>query len=99
MPLYAYKCDNCGVQFDRMQKFSDKPIKRCPECSKSAVRRVIQPSGIVFKGSGWYKTDSRSSSSASVPAPSTKAKKTDSKAADSSAVSSESKPAASSSDE
>ncbi len=57
MPLYAYKCDNCGVQFDRMQKFSDKPIKRCPECSKSTVRRVIQPSGIIFKGSGFYVND------------------------------------------
>ncbi len=102
MPLYAYKCDNCGVQFDRMQKFSDKPIKRCPECSKSTVRRVIQPSGIIFKGSGWYKTDSRSSSSASVPAPSTKAKKPDSKPPDSSASSassSESKPATPSSDD
>lgn len=65
MPLYTYQCDNCGVQFEKLQKFTDKPIKRCPECNKSAVRRVIQPTGIIFKGTGWYKTDSRSSSSSS----------------------------------
>lgn len=66
MPLYTYQCDNCGVVFERQQKFDDKPIKRCPECGKSTVRRVIQPAGIIFKGSGWYKTDSRSSSSSTI---------------------------------
>ena len=75
MPLYAYRCDNCGVEFERTQKFTDKPIKRCPECNKSAARRVIQPSGIVFKGSGWYKTDSRSASSATVTSDSASKKK------------------------
>ncbi len=65
MPLYTYQCDNCGVQFEQIQKFTDKPIKRCPECNKSAVRRLIQPAGIIFKGSGWYKTDNRSSSGSS----------------------------------
>ncbi len=80
MPLYAYRCDNCGVEFERTQKFTDKPIKRCPECNKSAARRVIQPSGIVFKGSGWYKTDSRSASSATLTSDST-SKKKDSKEA------------------
>ena len=78
MPLYAYKCDNCGVQFDKLQKFTDKPIKRCPECNKNSAKRVIQPAGIIFKGSGWYKTDSRSSSSATVASPSKKDKKSDS---------------------
>ncbi len=78
MPLYAYKCDNCGVQFDKLQKFSDKPIKRCPECNKNSAKRVIQPAGIIFKGSGWYKTDSRSSSSATVTSPTKKEKKSES---------------------
>jgi putative FmdB family regulatory protein len=77
MPLYAYECTNCGVAFERQQKFTDNPIKRCPECGKNAVRRVIQPSGIIFKGSGWYKTDSRSSSSESSSTP--KAKKSSAK--------------------
>lgn len=78
MPLYAYKCDNCGVQFDKLQKFTDKPIKRCPECNKNSAKRVIQPAGIIFKGSGWYKTDSRSSSSATVTSPTKKEKKSES---------------------
>jgi putative FmdB family regulatory protein len=66
MPIYSYKCDKCGTRFDRMQKFTDKPLTRCPEC-KGQVRRLIQPAGIVFKGSGWYITDSKKSSSATVP--------------------------------
>ena len=90
MPLYTYECGNCGVQFERLQKFTDPPIKRCPECNKSAVKRLIQPAGIIFKGSGWYKTDSRSSSSASVTGNNKKEKKNESKSA-------ESKPAESSS--
>jgi putative FmdB family regulatory protein len=49
------------VQFDKVQKFTDKPLTRCPECRKGRVHRVVQPAAIVFKGSGWYATDSRSS--------------------------------------
>lgn len=56
MPTYVYGCDACGHQFERFQKFSDDPIRTCPECS-SAVRRIFQPAGIVFKGSGWHITD------------------------------------------
>ena len=62
MPLYTYECTNCGVVFERRQKFTDAPVKRCPECNKNKVRKVIQATGIIFKGSGWYKTDSRPSS-------------------------------------
>jgi putative FmdB family regulatory protein len=58
MPTYSYRCDTCGHEFDASQKFSDEPLKECPECSAS-IRRVIQPVGVVFKGSGWYITDSR----------------------------------------
>lgn len=79
MPLYSYECTNCGVVFERQQKFTDKPIKRCPECGKNTVRRVIQPAGIIFKGSGWYKTDSRSSSSDSGSSSSSKSKKSSAK--------------------
>ena len=66
MPIYSYKCEKCGTRFDRLQKFTDKPLTRCPEC-RGQVRRLIQPAGIVFKGSGWYITDSKKSSSATVP--------------------------------
>jgi putative FmdB family regulatory protein len=62
MPVYTYRCENCGVQFDRQQSFSDPPLTRCPECSKKTLRKVYQPVGIVFKGSGFYATDHRSPS-------------------------------------
>lgn len=65
MPIYTYRCENCGVQFERQQKFSDQPLTRCPECSKKSLRKVFQPVGIVFKGSGFYATDHRSPSGAS----------------------------------
>jgi putative FmdB family regulatory protein len=64
MPIYTYRCENCGVQFERQQSFSEAPLTRCPECSKKALRKVYQPVGIVFKGSGFYATDHRSPSGA-----------------------------------
>ena len=65
MPTYVYACDSCGTQFERFQSFKDEPLRTCPSCA-GAVRRVFQPVGIVFKGSGWYITDSRKSGSATV---------------------------------
>lgn len=65
MPTYVYACDTCGTQFERFQSFKDEPLRTCPSCA-AAVRRVFQPVGIVFKGSGWYITDSRKSNSATV---------------------------------
>ena len=62
MPIYTYHCDNCGIQFERTQKFSDAPLTRCPECNKKSLRKVYTPVGIVFKGSGFYATDNRSAS-------------------------------------
>lgn len=62
MPVYSYRCNNCGVQFDRHRKFSDDPLKVCPECGEHELRKLFQPVGIVFKGSGFYTTDHRSSS-------------------------------------
>ncbi len=64
MPVYTYHCDNCGVQFDATQKFSDNPLVQCPECGKKALHKVYTPVGIVFKGSGFYATDHRSPSGA-----------------------------------
>jgi putative FmdB family regulatory protein len=70
MPIYTYRCENCGVQFERHQSFTDEPLKRCPECNKNKLRKVITPAGIVFKGSGWYVTDNKAkSATASVPTP------------------------------
>jgi putative FmdB family regulatory protein len=65
MPTYVYACDSCGNQFEQFQSFKDEPLRTCTACA-GAVRRVFQPVGIVFKGSGWYVTDSRKSNSATV---------------------------------
>jgi putative FmdB family regulatory protein len=62
MPIYTYRCEHCGIQFDRKQKFSDDPLKVCPECGTETLRKVYTPVGIVFKGSGFYATDNRSPS-------------------------------------
>ncbi len=62
MPTYVYRCDSCEHQFEIFQKMSDDPLDSCPRCD-ARVRRVIHPVGIVFKGSGWYITDSKSSGS------------------------------------
>ncbi|MEW1954706.1 FmdB family zinc ribbon protein [Terrabacter sp. NPDC080008] len=69
MPTYSYACQNCGHAFDIRQSFSDDALTVCPECGEPRLRKVIHPVGIAFKGSGFYKTDSRASSkSASKPA-------------------------------
>jgi len=58
MPTYTYQCDDCGHSFDAFQKFSDDALTVCPSC-EGTIRRVIQPTPIVFKGSGWYINDSK----------------------------------------
>jgi putative FmdB family regulatory protein len=60
MPTYDYKCDKCGHRFEKFQSFSESFLKVCPECGDETLRKVFSPSGIVFKGSGWYINDSRS---------------------------------------
>lgn len=62
MPEYTFHCENCGIQFNRHQKFNEEPLKICPECGTKALRKVYKPARIVFKGSGFYATDHRSSS-------------------------------------
>ena len=80
MPIYEYECRECGQRFERMQSFHDEPIRVCPHCG-GETRRVFHPVGVIFKGSGWYITDSRKSSSESVnsaPTDGDKAGKTES---------------------
>jgi putative FmdB family regulatory protein len=57
MPTYEYQCKNCDHRFEVWQKMTDDPLTVCPECNNSTLRRVLFPAGIVFKGSGFYKTD------------------------------------------
>ena len=63
MPTYSYACTVCDHTFDVRQSFTDEPLKDCPVCFDSSLRKVIHPVGIAFKGSGFYKTDSRASKS------------------------------------
>jgi putative FmdB family regulatory protein len=62
MPVYTYRCSNCGVQFEKQQSFSDQSLLRCPECGRRALKKIYLPVGIVFKGSGFYATDHHSPS-------------------------------------
>jgi len=56
MPLYEYRCDACGHQFEVIQRFADPPVASCQNCG-GAVRKLLSPSSIQFKGTGWYVTD------------------------------------------
>ncbi|HVO43074.1 MAG TPA: FmdB family zinc ribbon protein [Aggregatilineales bacterium] len=58
MPMYTYECENCGERFEAKQSFNDPALTVCPTC-EGHIYRVIQPVGIVFKGSGFYVTDSK----------------------------------------
>lgn len=95
MPIYNYRCESCGVQFERHQSFSDAPLKTCPECRKRTLKKVISPVGVVFKGSGFYATDHKSPSGQSSHRHSTKedGKKEEGKKEESKIAASESKPA------
>ena len=60
VPTYEYECTECSHGFEVMQRFSDEPLTQCPEC-RGRVRKVFHAAGIIFRGEGWYATDSRSS--------------------------------------
>lgn len=70
MPTYQYACTECGHAFDQFQSFSDEALTECPECM-GRLRKVFNAVGVVFKGSGFYRTDSRAASSATSPAAAT----------------------------
>jgi putative FmdB family regulatory protein len=57
MPIYEYKCDECGHRLESIQKLNDAPLKECPACSRASLRRLISATGFQLKGSGWYATD------------------------------------------
>ncbi|RIQ19452.1 FmdB family zinc ribbon protein [Jiangella rhizosphaerae] len=67
MPTYQYVCTDCGEPLEAVQKFSDDPLTECPACG-GRLRKVFSAVGVVFKGSGFYRNDSRSTTSSSTPA-------------------------------
>ena len=70
MPTYQYACTECGHSFEQFQSFSEDALTVCPECD-GKLRKLFNAVGVVFKGSGFYRTDSRSTSSSSTPASTT----------------------------
>ncbi len=100
MPTYEYRCENCNHEFEQFQSITAKPLRKCPECGKNKLARLIGTgAGIIFKGSGFYETDYRSESYKKAAESEKGATKSDGKKDDKSkgkSESKESKPAASS---
>ena len=57
MPIYEYRCGECGHQEEHLQKVSEKPLSKCPSCGKRAYKKLLSAAGFQLKGSGWYATD------------------------------------------
>ncbi|HAC45218.1 MAG TPA: FmdB family transcriptional regulator [Chloroflexi bacterium] len=83
MPIYGYRCSNCGHEFEIQQRMSDQPLKACPKCH-GKLNKILYPVGISFKGSGFYTTDYGSGKSAAAASSNGAAKGSDKAAAESS---------------
>ncbi|MGB0721059.1 MAG: FmdB family zinc ribbon protein [Gammaproteobacteria bacterium] len=75
MPIYEYRCDDCGHELEAMQKMADAPLTDCPECGAATLIKLVSASGFRLKGGGWYETDFKSGAKrnvaeSSAPAPS-----------------------------
>jgi putative FmdB family regulatory protein len=92
VPTYQYACTECGHAFEQVQRFTDDALTECPECH-GRLRKLFNAVGVVFKGSGFYRTDSRATASSS-STPSTGSATTTSSSSDSSSTSGSSTPAA-----
>lgn len=66
MPIYEYECKACGHHLEALQKLSDTPLKKCPECGKPALHKLMSAAGFRLKGAGWYETDFKSGSKRNV---------------------------------
>ena len=74
MPIYEYQCAACGHQFETLQKISDKPFSKCPDCGKDALKKLISASAFRLKGGGWYETDFKTGNKKNVAQSDAKAK-------------------------
>lgn len=66
MPIYEYLCENCGHDFETLQKLSDAPLRECPKCAQERLVKKITAAGFRLKGAGWYETDFKSGSKRNV---------------------------------
>jgi len=57
MPIYEYRCESCGAELEKIQKFSDAPLTDCPACGKASLKKLVSASSFRLKGTGWYETD------------------------------------------
>ena len=57
MPIYEYQCNACGHRLEALQKISDKPLKKCPECGENQLKKLVSAAAFRLKGGGWYETD------------------------------------------
>jgi len=97
VPVYEYRCKECGYEFDKHQSFAEARLTDCPNCeAKGALRKVFGNVGVTFKGSGFYRTDSRSTDSSSLSSNGSKSGAKKSEAKSDSGSKSETKAAASS---
>lgn len=92
MPIYEYRCDDCGHQQEFMQKVSEPPVAVCPSCGRSNFRKLLTAAGFQLKGTGWYVTDFRGGSK---PAAKSEAKGEGEKKSESKSEAGDAKPAAS----
>jgi putative FmdB family regulatory protein len=83
MPIYAYRCADCGHQFDALQRLADPVLTDCPSCGKAALAKLVTAAGFQLKGSGWYATDFRNTAKpAAADAKAGEGKAADAKSAD-----------------
>jgi putative FmdB family regulatory protein len=90
MPIFEYRCDECGHQEDHLQKSSERPLTKCPACGKKAYKKMLSAAGFQLKGSGWYATDFKNTGKK--PADKKADSKTDSKAETKTEAKTDSKP-------
>ena len=74
MPIYEYRCENCGHEKEALQKISDDPLRDCPQCGKPALIKKISAAGFRLSGSGWYETDFKTGSKKNLAGDKTDAK-------------------------
>jgi putative FmdB family regulatory protein len=87
MPIYEYRCSDCGYQKEYMQRMSDAPLTDCPKCGKRSLTKLVSAAGFQLKGTGWYATDFKNSAAkpaATSSKPEAKQDKAESKPAESS---------------